>query len=157
MSKFVFNPDWRDFNGSIDPDCSEVEYCCGAFEVGGITEDSVVSLRQCLKDQWHEDKQYWLDNDFDILFDKTPRTPSNAYFDKLLKDKFAKNFPELYLGTVYFMILIEPQLWVKSVIVRKGFRLVSDRTVNSNSKNRLYVFIRDPVTPKGSKLKSKRF
>ena len=52
-------------------------------------------------------------------------------------------------GHVYFAILREQQrVEFEKTLLDSRFRLVSDQTVNKNSANRLYVYIRDPETPK---------
>jgi len=50
-------------------------------------------------------------------------------------------------------IITEEQLLIKSILIKHGFRLVSDKNVNKNTGNRLYVFLRDPETPKGKNVK----
>ena len=52
-------------------------------------------------------------------------------------------------GHIYSAILQEQQVPVfQQILFDKGFRLVSDRTVNKNTKNRLYFYLRDPETPR---------
>lgn len=52
-------------------------------------------------------------------------------------------------GHIYSAILNEAQYNAfGKVLIENKFRVVSDLTVNSNSHNRLYFFLRDPETPK---------
>lgn len=64
---------------------------------------------------------------------------------------------EKVTGYIHTCILIEDQLWAQPTLEDYGFRLASDKTVNSNSNHRLYFFIRDPETPKPKPVKKSAF
>lgn len=51
-------------------------------------------------------------------------------------------------GHITFLILNDTQYWMNSFVKKQGFRLVSNRTVNSNTDQRLHVYMYDPLTPK---------
>lgn len=52
-------------------------------------------------------------------------------------------------GHIYCAIMNQAQYtaW-GDIMIKNNFRVVSDQTVNANSKNRLYFLLRDPETPK---------
>jgi hypothetical protein len=52
-------------------------------------------------------------------------------------------------GHLYFAILKEHQVKeFEPTLLKSSFRLVSDNTVNKNTGNRLFVYLRDPVFAK---------
>lgn len=72
-------------------------------------------------------------------------------------DEPGSNLKKFADGHVYIAILASYQLEkYQKPLESFGFRLVSDNTVNINSGHRLYIYLRDPVTPK-SVVQEKRF
>lgn len=67
---------------------------------------------------------------------------NSSFTGKLILGRFTK-------GHLYFAILADHQVPTFGPILLKAkFRLISDNTINSNTGNRLYVYLRDPVYPK---------
>lgn len=70
------------------------------------------------------------------------------------------NLKSFQTGRIYIAILNEAQAIghkYGEILEKAEFRLVSDNTVNKNTGNRLYVYLRDPVTRKKEPLKKRVF
>lgn len=155
--KFVFDSHFDDDASS--PDSYSFEGCCGAAIWAEFAEDSLDYRRRMWKSEWVGQVDYWYEENH---YSKRPKMPSDSWFEKeILKQTDSEwcGHPGLTLrdGHVYMCILIASQLWLKPLLVKRGFRLVSDRTVNAETGNKLYMFLRDPVSKKGKPPKKNLF
>lgn len=129
-------------------DISEFPDCCGAEILSSFN-----SHENYLPD-WNDQVYDWMD---DNPTAKRPKEPSKKFFQELHKKAVAQSISRSDKGTITFAILAEFQYYLKPVLLAKGFREISDRTVNARTSNRLHIFLRDIRTPKGKKLKKRRF
>ena len=136
-------PEQRDFEG-----------CCGAQIITGFPEfnsDWVLEIKR----EYAEQVSDWKRETDAEDRGKQGKMPTDAQFQEMVVKKIGPI--SVHPFSITFAILIESQLIFKPLLIEKGFRLVSDRNVNKSTGNRLYVFIRDPETPKGNKLKKSKF
>jgi hypothetical protein len=129
---------------------SELTYCCGMSEWGRFLEENLAVLYHKVNESY----KYFCDSR-ELKYNKiSQQTIKRIYFD-YLKDKFNSDVPSK--GHITIATLINDQLWIAPCLRELGFRLVSSRTVNSNSGNRLYVYMYDPLTPRNKKSKKRFF
>ena len=150
----------EDLDASAWPEEYDFEGCCGASVISGFPAITIHELRKA----WIEQIDDWVhDNtEYDIcdkcIKPERPKNPSDKYFKDLLIADVRKSFNTTYSnGHLYLIVLNEHQLIFEPLLKEKGFRKVSDRVVNEGTGNRLYLYTRDPLTPKGKSLKKSRF
>ena len=136
--------------------------CCGAEILYGFPSvrlNNKQSLKD-IKEHWQEYAdnyvEEWAETDAERKQIK-PKIPSDAEFNQMIKEYSEVKFGKFNDGHIYVIILNEQQKGLFPTLKESGFRLVSDRTVNKNTGNRLYVFLRDHLTPKPKVLKKSAF
>lgn len=145
----------------VKPEVQQIRECCGVLEVGPFPTDSLSSLISTLRHEWSAQACDWFEESFGYITQKFQRTMPKKPTDKWFKDQvFAwvlNSLPGFVDGKVYLVTLIDTQMWLKPILKKVGFRLVSNRTVNRDSHNRIYIFLRDLRVAKGSKVKTRTF
>lgn len=133
----------------------EFEGCCGASIYFGFPQSTLKQLIDGVKESWYEHVSSFLDR---TPNSKEPKTPTDKQLEDLIVT-CVKNRTRVNLrsGHLFFVILSEPQKWCSQFLTPQGFRLVSDKTVNANTGNRLYVYLYDKENKKPKPMKKRFF
>lgn len=158
-TKFKYKPEDCDY---LDDYINFIEYenCCGAYLLTNFPTQSQANAVEYFRDDWYEQMRDWLDEQTYTNQLKRPKKPSNGFFLKIILEQITEKIHDKIksnLDLVGNVILNETQKWIIPCLKKNGFRLVSDRTVNPDTENRLYVLIRDLLTPKGKTIKKRVF
>lgn len=145
LFKFNFRPDDLLLP---TPEVLDFAGCCGAKILTGFCEDRKSYIISLIKDQINDDlNDHFYNGQHSYKIPNKFRYPtSDRILEKFLQSTIDSWMPDFKNGTLYFVILNIVQSWIGPYLKKHGFRLVSDRTVNANSGNRLYVWLRDPKT-----------
>jgi hypothetical protein len=159
---FQFKFDIRDSNEDNTTSAYDFEGCCGAKIVSYLPQNTLSGLISKVKDVWLDQVDDFLgfgacDKNGNWVDPKHPKIPSNESFRSLILQNLHKLLPVPEPGTVYILILNEVQNWMGSILKKYGYRLVSNRTINRRTDNRLYVYLLDPVSPRGKTNKKRMF
>lgn len=142
-----------DDSGSIED--VGFEGCCGATIYFGFPQVYLNDLIFGVQDYYRDIVQDFLTNYPEA---KRPKTPTDKQFKDLILECVKRRARvNLRSGHLFFVILSEPQKWCRQFLTPQGFRLVSDKTINSNTGNRLYVYLYDAVDKKPKRLKKRVF
>lgn len=160
--KFQYdNDDALDYilNNSGSVKCIEFNYCCGASIIANFPEISKIEFSRKLRDTFASQWDDYVE-DFYGLRKHRPNKPSYPNLNEIIEGYVLSSVEKsmkIRSGHLYFVILNETQSWIGQYLKKKDFRLVSDRTVNRNSGQRLFVYLRDPLDPKGKAVKKRTF
>lgn len=152
---FKFDPaDWSDPYYSFEVD--ELQGCCGVSILFDFNyEKSFEDFKSFYEEVFEED--LIIKNLKGHEVKKLPESKLKKLWEDRLQKEIEITIDERS-GHIYQAVLIDDQLSIwRKPLEKNGFRLVSDRTVNRTSSNRLYVFLRDPISPKGKSVKKSSF
>lgn len=145
-----FEFDWDSFfeihEENFDPQEHEFEGCCGALEFYGFPE--VATTYKTFVWEWKNSVDEQQD-EAGLYGHKLTETeyPTEAVFKKKQLEFFEKELhrepAELKYYGVFLIVLIKSQLFLKPMLLKQGFKLVSDKGVNPKTRNTLYVFIKE--------------
>ena len=158
-SAFKYEVDY-DFCDKLAIETQDFPECCGILVLTGFWEVTHKEFLEEIHDDYRASEDFFFENCYG---DRDWPQPSKMPSDKFFTDMYLKELGE-YIheirgdkGSITMAVLNEIQNWQKPALIANGFRLVSDRTVNGSTGNRLYVYIYDPSTSKGKNLKKRAF
>lgn len=135
------------------------EGCCGASIISNFPILRESDLLRYIEGVYLYRVSRFIDN-YNVTPKKEKFSELRPIWKKAIEDHILSELGSCLspkVGHLYFVILNETQSWMGRILKKKDFRLVSGRTVNSNSQERLYVYLYDPVHPKGKSAKKRMF
>lgn len=151
-SKFVFDPYYALVDIMSNLSTQEYEGCCGSRIIFGFPEATTREIVRDIQHEW-EDRYTEFKMNPDAPFLPSKRLTEQECLDLLIKD-LDQEFPELSTGLLYSCILNQDQKWLIPYLENKGFRVVSDNTINKETGNKLFMLVWDKMP---AKLKKRRF
>lgn len=143
--KTVAHKFMSEVNFHVEPDTNDFRGCCGATILFDFNHEETISedLRDELE-SYLEEQSLGHVTDFQEYYD----THADPYFptqkemlDFVLSYKIILDLPMLSEGHLYTCILNCDQLHIEEALKERGFRLVSDSVRNSNTGNKLYMYV----------------